>query len=182
MPLPLGDRISDDGVAFAEHLQQLQEDVRHKLQLSNDSYKILADAARRQQTFTEGDLVMVYLCHDRFPIGTYHKLKYKKIGPCKILKRINDNAYEVSLLDNLNISPVFNVADLHKFHGTIPEVVDGQKDEWLHQLPHKKPDTIAKILDKQSMSTRQGQYNRYLVQWDGLLDFENTWLSEWAVM
>ena len=64
MPLPLGDRISDDGVAFPEHLQQLQQDVRHKLQLNNDNYKILADTTRRQQTFTKGDLVIVYLCHE----------------------------------------------------------------------------------------------------------------------
>ena len=125
MPLPLGDRISDDGVAFAEHLQQLQEDVWHKLQLSNDNCKILANGARRQQTFIEGDLVMVYLHHEWFPTRKYHKLKYKKIWPCKILKRINDNAYEVSLPDNLNISPVFNVVDLHKFHGTILDVSDG---------------------------------------------------------
>ena len=182
MPLPLGDRISDDGVAFAEHLQQLQQDVRHKLQLSNDSYKILADATRRQQTFTKGDLVMVYLRREWFPTGTYHKLKYKNIGLCKILKRINDNTYKVILSNNLNISPMFNVSDLHKFYGTIPKVANGQEVEWKHHLPHKKPYTTAKILDKQSTSTRQGKYNLYLVQWDGLPDTKNTWLSEWEVM
>jgi hypothetical protein len=29
--LPLGDRINDDGEAFAEHIQQLQKQVRQKL-------------------------------------------------------------------------------------------------------------------------------------------------------
>ena len=109
-------------------------------------------------------------------------MKYKKIGLCKILKRINDNAYEVSLPKNLNISPMFNVADFYKFHGTVLEVVDEQEVEWQHHLPNKKPYTIPKIHDKQSTSIRQGQYNRYLVQWDGLPDIENTWLSEWVVM
>ena len=31
VPLPLGDKISDDGEAFAEHIQQLQRKVRQKL-------------------------------------------------------------------------------------------------------------------------------------------------------
>ena len=35
VPLPLGDRINDDGEAFAEHIQQLQQKVRQKLQASN---------------------------------------------------------------------------------------------------------------------------------------------------
>ena len=86
MSIPLGDRISDDGVAFAEHFHQLQQDVRQKLQDSNASYKIVGDATWRQQIFVVGDLVMVYLRHERFPIGTYHKLKYKKIGLAKSLK------------------------------------------------------------------------------------------------
>jgi hypothetical protein len=91
--------------------------VRQKLQVSNEQFFFIKDAHRRYQVFNEGDLVMVYLWKEWFPIQTYHKLKYKKIGPCKILKKINDNAYKVYLLANLDISLMFNVFDLYIFHG-----------------------------------------------------------------
>ena len=52
---------------------------------------------------------MVHLRKERFLVGTYNNLKMKKFGPCKIVKRHDSrNAYEVELLVELNISPVFN--------------------------------------------------------------------------
>ena len=55
---------------------------------------------------------MVHLRKEHFLVGTYNKLKMKKFGQCKIVKR-NDsrNSYEVEFLAELNISPVFNILD-----------------------------------------------------------------------
>ena len=60
---------------------------------------------------------MVYLRKERFPRGTYHKLKYKKISPCNILKKINENDYKFYLPADLDISLMFNVSELYIFHG-----------------------------------------------------------------
>ena len=39
----------------------------------------------------------------------------KKFGTCKILKKFDSgNSYEVELLDDMDISPIFNVANLYK--------------------------------------------------------------------
>ena len=70
---------------------------------------------------------MVHLRKEHFPIGTYNKLKMKKFGPCKIVKRHDSgNAYEVELPADLNISLVFNILDLKEFYegGDGDEIAD----------------------------------------------------------
>ena len=60
---------------------------------------------------------MVHLKKGRFLFGTYSKLKMKKFGPCKIFKKFdNGNAYEVDLSDDMDISPIFNITNLYKYH------------------------------------------------------------------
>ena len=58
---------------------------------------------------------MAYLRKERFPKGTYNKLKLKKIRPCKILRKFSANAYEIGPPSDLQISLIFNVSDIYSF-------------------------------------------------------------------
>ncbi|KAL4196188.1 hypothetical protein AMTRI_Chr04g182080 [Amborella trichopoda] len=46
---------------------------------------------------------------NKYHVGEYNKLNNRKIGPCEILKQINDNAYKLKLPSHIQTSDVFNV-------------------------------------------------------------------------
>ena len=126
---------SADGEEFANAIWELHEEVKQKLQDSSLKCKARVDLKWREVNFKEGDLVMVHLKNDIFLRGTYKKLKWKKIDPWKILINFSANAYEIELLRDVGISPIFNVSDLYPYHveksshPTMQEGVD-QKVPW----------------------------------------------------
>eukprot|EP00253_Pinus_taeda_P031986 PITA_31986 len=102
------------------------------------------------------------------------KLKFKKIGPCKIICKFSANAYELQLPPWIGISHTFNVADLFPYvAGSADNVVaepprdtKGEGDSWTRQMPMAPPVEIEGILDTQvAKRTRRKEYLRYLVKW-----------------
>ncbi|GAV86605.1 hypothetical protein CFOL_v3_30034, partial [Cephalotus follicularis] len=72
------------------------------------------------KVFKEGDMIMVFLKNERFPMGTYNKLKPRKYGPYKFVHRISDNAYVVDLPNSFVIYATFNVTHLFEYHEEKP--------------------------------------------------------------
>jgi hypothetical protein len=134
---------------FTEVMKELHGKVKQRLIDSNQEYKHREDQHRRQLQLEVGDLVLTHLRKERFPRGTYNKMKMKKIGPCRVLKKFRENAYELELSDGIRISLIFNVEDLYPYKAG--EAKTGTEEpviQWMKQLPLAEKPQMECILDK----------------------------------
>ena len=183
IPLSIHTRISESAESFAQHVKNLHKEVSNKINLSNETYKHLANSHKRVKEFCEGDLVMIRLNPERFPPGTIKKLHARGAGPFKILKKIGPNAYVLELPPEMSISTTFNVSDLAEYKNT-GEPFGSETFIESEPIPKYPPPTtserreeIKKILDDKIITTRNKDYQRYLVQWQCRPESDNSWIT-----
>ncbi|XP_024014001.1 uncharacterized protein LOC112088080 [Eutrema salsugineum] len=90
-------KTSLDGKTKAELVKQIHEKARANIEEKTKQYVKHANKSRRKLTFEEGDLVWVHLRKERFPAERNSKLMPRVDGPFEIIRKINDNAYQLDL-------------------------------------------------------------------------------------
>jgi hypothetical protein len=109
--------VNFDASKRAEFIKKLHDQARTNIEKMTQLYEKHANKGRRKVLFEQGDLVWVHLRKDRFPDQRKSKLQPRADGPFKVLRKVNDNAYEIDLQSTYDVSKSFNVADLSPFFG-----------------------------------------------------------------
>jgi hypothetical protein len=125
-------------------------------------------------------MILAHLRKERFLTGTYKKLRMKKIGPCKVMKKFGANTYEIELSDGIEILSIFNVADLYPYRAEEIEEEDEQtKVPWTKEMHIDEKPQMEIIIDKRvSKKTRRKEYFEYLVKWKGQPVEDASWEAE----
>lgn len=174
---------SGHALDMSQSMQEVHEQVRKPLLDTTQRIKEIVDEKRKDIQFVVGDMVMVHLNKERFQKGVPSKPQMRRIGPCKILAKYGNNAYKLDLLSDMDLSPIFNVAYLVQYKGTIIEE-DSIFIEVSQALSNQSlvPGPIPqaeKVLDSRGFKKiRHTVYMENLIKSNNLPESEATWLPE----
>jgi hypothetical protein len=178
----LGAKVRDNPTAAAEVAawRAAFGQAARNTRAAQERQKEYADQHRRPASFKVGDRVWLSTKHIKL-IGESKrtsKLAEQWLGPYRIKRVLNQNAYELEVPASLKIHPVINVSRLKEHR-------DGTQQFPDRPAPPARPDPVAvedngapifeadRILDHR----RSGRLKRiqYLVRWSGYPDAEATW-------
>ena len=164
----------------AARIRQLHRDLelaREHLLKAQQRQAHHADRHRREVLFKVGDEVLLSTAHLKM-MGQGDraaKFAYKYIGPFKIKRVVNNNAYEIDLPPQMQIHPVLNVSRLKAYH-------DGRVAFPLRARVEDRPPPATTSSDGdeyevESILAKRGKGARieYLVRWKGWPLWESTW-------
>jgi len=112
IPSPQESKVSFDIKVMAKGMKRLHEQVRGQIEKVNKQYKLKANMNHTHLEFQPRDLVCLHLKKERFPLRMKNKLMARGDGPYKVVPKVGENAYEIELLGDMQISTTFNVRNL----------------------------------------------------------------------
>ena len=161
------------------NLPTVKQRLEELVQARKEAQAALEVAARRMKQqydqhvaqtppFTIGDLV--WLDASNIHLTGTRKLNPKRLGPYKIVEKINDLAYKLQLPESMHIHPVFHASLLYPVHkdtieGRIPPEPEPVEIEGEEEYE------VEKILDVK----KAGRQLQYLVKWKGWGEESNSW-------
>jgi hypothetical protein len=109
-------------------------------------YEQCANKGCKNMLFEPGDLVWVHLRKEHFSEQRKSKLQPRANGPFKVLRKINNNAYEIDLPSTYGVSTSFNITDLSSFfglkHSRMTPFQEGEYDE---EIPNNQAHDVEDV-------------------------------------
>jgi transposase InsO family protein len=157
---------------FVRSMNDMIESAKQHLLKAQKKYAKYADHHRRVIEFDVGQYVWISTEHLRQQGECASKLKHKYAGPFKILKRINNTAYELQLPANSKMHPVVNVSRLRRFNPRLNRFADDEGNDI-----EPPPDLIdeEEEYEVDRLLKYDDEAKQFLVKWKGWANYHNTW-------
>ena len=166
----------------AERIRELRADLaraKDGIRAAQERQSRYADQHRRAVTFIVGDRVLLSTEHLKLKgAGRTPKLTYKYLGPFRVSRVVDANAYELDLPSTLGIHPVLNMSRLKPYRRRLhlasrpsaaapSSATRDRRGRWRRGVRSQGDHRQA----------RSGARLQYLVEWVGYPSWEATWES-----
>jgi len=118
--------VHKEGVSKSQFIKYFHKKVKSQIEAQMEKIVNSKNKGIRVRSFNEGDLVWLHLRKERFPQLRKSKLSLHGDGPIQIIKKINNNAYQLDLPAKYGLHHTFNITDLVPFTSTVADEDDNQ--------------------------------------------------------
>ena len=159
---------------MVERMKVALESARENIQHAQTRMKRAVDRSRREETFVEGDEVVLSTRHLR-NLDTHLPVKLRRrwVGPFAVQRVISPVAYRLDLPPGWKVHPTFHVGILKRYQ---------RSSEFVREVEPPPPELVEGVLEYEVEGilrhTGKGARRRYLVLWKGYPLSEATWEPE----